>query len=108
MAGRVPAHVMIGDGAHTYWVEPSICPVADEHRMAGAARDPGLAPRCLSHDPLIGRRTCVYWYGITVADNAAHRADAAMLVHQATEAGRRQLRCGILCMGQRRNRPAGV
>jgi hypothetical protein len=108
MAGRVPAHVMIGDGPNTYWVEPSVCPVADEHRNGAAAVDPGLAPRCLAHDPLIGRRTCPYWYGITVGENAAHRTDSAMLVNQAVELGKGQLRCGVLCMGQRRNRPAGV
>jgi hypothetical protein len=108
MAGRVPAHIMIGDGLSTYWVEPSVCPVADEHRRDAADVEPGLAPRCLSHDPLIGRRTCPYWYALTTIDNAADRTDASLMAGVAAQAGRRQLRCGVLCMAQRRNRPPGV
>jgi len=108
MAGRVAAHIMIDDSPNVYWVEPETCPVADDHRAEAAAVDAGLTPRCLSHHPLVGRRTCPYWYGMTLVGNAAHRTDAALLVHQATDAGKHQLRCGVLCLGQRRNRPAGV
>jgi len=108
MAGRVNAHLMVGDVRSHYWVEPIFCPAADDHRQDAVRTDGGLAPVCLSYNVLVGRRTCVYWYGMTEEGNACHRTDAALLVDRADGQARRQLRCGVLCMAQRRNRPPGV
>jgi hypothetical protein len=108
MAGKVPAHLLLGDEADWYFVEPQHCPVADQHRRDAAEDEPSLAPRCLSNSPLAGRRTCPYWYGFTTMDNAAHRTDVTMIAGMAAQREWRQIRCGVLCMGQRRNVPPGT
>lgn len=108
MAGNVPAHLMVSPNSQRWEIHPDICPGADEHRKEAIAGEPGLAPRCQVYDPIVGRRTCVYWYATARWWSAYDRVDGSTLWQAAEEEGKTQVRCAVLCMAQRRNRPPGV
>ncbi len=108
MAGRVAGHLQVTRDGESWEIIPTVCPVADEHRKAAAAGDVDLAPKCQTFSYGFGRRTCCYWYATTGDNNAAERLDGSMLHRDALAAGKSQIRCGVLCMGARRNRPPGV
>lgn len=108
MAGRVGAHLELGRDGSTWRITPDVCPLADEHRREAGTVDPLLLPACQTYDGLVGRRSCVYWYATTATDNACDRLDGSMIYQLAMAKSQTQVRCGVLCMGQRRNRPPGV
>jgi hypothetical protein len=108
MAGRVSCHFTVGRDSESWTIDPDICPVADQHRRDAVDEDSQLAPRCQSFAYGFGRRTCPYWYATTGNSNAANRLDGSMLHQDAMARGVSQIRCGVLCMGARRNRPPGV
>lgn len=108
MAGNVPAHLMISPFSRRWEIQPDVCPAMDEHRKDAVSTDSGLTPRCQVYDPIAGRRTCVYWYATVRWSCSYDRVDGSVLWTQAEESGKSQVRCGVLCMAQRRNRPPGV
>lgn len=108
MAGRVEAHVILARDGQSWHIEPQQCPLADEHRRSAAGMIGELGPRCQYYNPLLGRRTCPYWVATTVHQNASNRVDGSILWEEAERDGKSQIRCGVLCLGARRNRPPGV
>lgn len=108
MAGRVQAHLVVSRDGHCWDIQPTVCPVADDQRRAAGESDAQLKPRCQEFNHGYGRRTCPLWYATTGEGNAAERLDGSILWERAIRDGKGQIRCGVLCLGARRNRPPGI
>lgn len=108
MAGRVGAYLTMYADQRDWVITPEGCPAMDEHRKAAAAGEEDLQPVCEKYNPIYGRRKCVYLYGTALRENACDRIDGSVMWQNAIGAGRSQMRCSVLCLAARRNRPPGV
>jgi hypothetical protein len=98
MAGYVPARLDMYPGGDID-VMPDICPGTDEHRTD--------TPRCFNVRADGDAGVCIYWMACTPINNSARRVHPTALRQEMIARSNRTLRCGVICMRGRSNRPAG-